>query len=107
MTGSRKARKAGEGKELKFEEAIRRLEAIVLELEGPDVPLEKALEMFEEGVRLSKICHRKLSEAEKKVQVLLEDESGGLAPHPFEEEEGAEGGEKEEAGEDEESETLF
>ncbi len=117
MTGAKKSRKDGKN-EPGFEEAIGRLEAIVRELEGSDIPLEKSLEMFEEGVRLSKICHRKLSEAEKKVQLLTKGASGELEAGPFGAdeagagEEGGDEGEADEEGEgtdeeDGENETLF
>jgi exodeoxyribonuclease VII small subunit len=104
VTGARKSRKDG-GQEPTFEAAIGRLEAIVRELEGADIPLEKSLEMFEEGVRLSKICHQKLSEAEKKVQVLTRGASGELEVKPFGPAEPAAGGEgQDEAVEGEEGE---
>jgi len=82
MAGARRAKKAHVGGELKFEEAIARLEAIVKELEGAEVPLEKALGLFEEGVRLSKLCNATLEEAEKKVRVLLKNEAGELEEGP-------------------------
>ena len=95
MTSARKA--SGKEKDFKFEEAVDRLEAIVEKLEGSDVPLEEALGLFEEGVRLSKACHKKLAEAEKKVQILLEDDEGNLKAQPFEEDDE----EEDEAPEDE------
>ncbi len=100
MTDGRKEKKTKKEKTIKFEKAIEILEAIVQELEGSDVPLKEALELFEEGVKLSKVCHQKLSEAEKKVQVLLEGEGGQLRREPFEGEEAGEEGQDEESGGD-------
>lgn len=73
-----------------FEEALRELEDIVNRLERGDLPLEEALRLFEEGVKLSRYCHRKLDEAQKKVAVLLKDERGEIVPQPFEPGEGDE-----------------
>jgi exodeoxyribonuclease VII small subunit len=98
MSSGKKSVKKSAEENLKFEEAISRLEKIVQELEGSDVPLEEALAMFEEGVRLSKACHQKLSEAEKKVQVLIKNGMGELQEEPFEgveEEDGGQGGSSE------------
>jgi exodeoxyribonuclease VII small subunit len=61
---------------VKFEKAIERLEAIVAELEQGDLPLEESLKIFEEGVRLSKSCLKILEEAERKVEVLVQDKEG-------------------------------
>ena len=72
-------------KGLSFEKAMEKLEGIVQELEAGDLPLEKALKKFEEGVQLSKFCSAKLDETEKKISVLLEDGEGGFAEAPFDE----------------------
>ena len=69
--------------ELKFEEALGRLEAIVKTLEKGDLPLEDSLKVFEEGVGLSRNCLRMLDEAEKKVEILLSDADGGVQTRPF------------------------
>ncbi len=61
---------------VKFEKAIERLEAIVEELEQGDLPLEESLKIFEEGIRLSKSCLKILEEAERKVEVLVQDQEG-------------------------------
>ena len=53
-----------------FETALQRLEEIVKKLETGDLPLASALELFEEGVTLSRFCHTKLDEAERKVEIL-------------------------------------
>ncbi len=55
----------------KFEDSLQRLEKIVSELEKGEVPLEKALSLFEEGVALSGACRKELEQAEGKVEVLL------------------------------------
>ena len=53
-----------------FEEAIKRLEEIVSELESGEIEIEKALTVFEEGTRLSKICAKKLSNIERRIEIL-------------------------------------
>jgi exodeoxyribonuclease VII small subunit len=73
--------------EKKFEHALERLEEIVGELEKGDLPLEQSLKLFEEGIKLSRICSKRLEEAERKVEVLLKDRSGSVIAKPFEEEE--------------------
>ena len=67
----------------KFEDCLQRLETIVGELEKGDVPLEKALKLFEEGIQLSNSCRKELQEAEGKVEILLK-QNGKLQPEPFE-----------------------
>ena len=67
----------------KFEECIGRLEKIVLELEQGDVPLEKSLTLFEEGMQLSSACRKELEQAEGKVEILLK-QNGKLQAEPFE-----------------------
>jgi exodeoxyribonuclease VII small subunit len=73
--------------EKKFEAALGRLEEIVEELETGDLPLEQSLKVFEEGIKLSRICNKRLEEAERKVDILLKDKSGNIVTKPFEEEE--------------------
>jgi len=68
-----------------FESAIKRLEEIVAELESGDLQLEKSLGLFEEGINLSRFCHTKLDEAERKVTILLKDAEGELKPATFDE----------------------
>ena len=58
-------------KDITFEEALKNLEQSVERLESGDLPLEKALEVFETGIHMSRICSRKLEEAEKKVELLI------------------------------------
>ena len=55
----------------RFEEALEQLEAIVDQLEGGDLSLEEALKKFEEGIKLSRFCQRKLNETEQKITTLL------------------------------------
>ena len=66
----------------KFEECLTRLEQIVDELEKGDIPLEKALALFEEGVKLSQTCRKELETAEGKVEILLR-QNGKLQAEPF------------------------
>jgi exodeoxyribonuclease VII small subunit len=61
---------------VKFEQAMARLEAIVGELEKGDLPLDESLKIFEEGIRLSKNCLKILEEAERKVEVLVQEQNG-------------------------------
>jgi exodeoxyribonuclease VII small subunit len=67
----------------KFEESLQRLETIVGELEKGDVPLDRALELFDEGMKLSGSCRKELEEAEGKVEILLK-RNGKLQPEAFE-----------------------
>lgn len=60
-------------KELKFEDALEELEGIVSKLESEELPLEDSLSLFEKGISLSKVCNKKLEEAEKKVDLLLKE----------------------------------
>ena len=69
--------------QFKFEDALARLETIVGQLEKGDLPLEDSLKIFEEGVRLSKNCLKMLEEAERKVEILLQDKDGRKRPKPF------------------------
>ena len=67
----------------KFEECLERLERIVQELEKGEVPLEKSLTLFEEGMQLSATCRKQLEEAEGKVEILSK-QNGKLQTEPFE-----------------------
>jgi len=73
-------------KEPGFEESLRRLEEIVDRLEGDELPLEEALALFEEGVKLAEECGKRLDAAEKKVMLLLREADGRLSETPFSEE---------------------
>jgi exodeoxyribonuclease VII small subunit len=68
---------------VKFEEALARLEAIVTELERGQLPLEDSMRIFEEGMKLSKICLKMLEEAERKVEILIKDKDGSKRARPF------------------------
>jgi exodeoxyribonuclease VII small subunit len=68
-----------------FEASLKELENIVQQLEGGDLPLEKSLELFERGVRLSRECQKRLDEAERRVEILLKSSDGVLTPVPFNE----------------------
>jgi exodeoxyribonuclease VII small subunit len=72
--------------EIKFEEALTRLEEIVEKLEDGDLPLDESLSAFEEGIRLSRICAKLLNEAERKVEILTKGEDDQLIAKPYEEE---------------------
>lgn len=65
-----------------FEQAMDRLEAIVAKLESGEVPLEAAIELFQEGMQLSRMCGQKLEQVERRIEMLVEDESG-LGRKPF------------------------
>ena len=67
-----------------FETALKRLEEIVKKLENGDLSLDSALELFEEGIKLSRFCHTKLEQAERRVEILLKDGSGQPRAAPFE-----------------------
>ena len=69
---------------IKFEDAIKKLENIVKELESGDVEIEKALNLFEEGTGLSKICTKKLSKIERRIEILKKGEKGGDVLELFE-----------------------
>ncbi|MEI7024658.1 exodeoxyribonuclease VII small subunit [Paenibacillus sp. y28] len=71
-----------EAAELSFEQAMDKLEHIVANLESGDVPLEQAIELFQEGMKLSMLCGQKLDQVERKIEVLIE-ENGGLTRKPF------------------------
>jgi len=66
-----------------FEDAMAQLESIVEALESGDLPLEKAIKTFEEGVRLSRFCFEKLDETEKKINLLLKDNNGTVREKTF------------------------
>lgn len=61
---------------------MEKLEAIVSRLESGDVPLETAIELFQEGMKLSQLCGSKLEQVERKIEMLIETEQG-LQRKPF------------------------
>jgi exodeoxyribonuclease VII small subunit len=84
-------------KQPSFEDLMERLEEIAAELESGELGLQKAIERYEEGVRCYGECHRILTSAEKKVEILTRTQEGTLEAKPFEEaaEPDEEGGETE------------
>jgi len=72
-----------ETQELKFDEAIADLEQVVEQLESGDLSLEDSLAAFEKGVGLVRYCNQKLSEVEKKVELLVKDKQGHLRLQAF------------------------
>lgn len=59
-----------------FEASLEALEKIVNQLEDGDLPLEKSLELFEQGIRLSRECQERLGQAERRIEMLLRDSQG-------------------------------
>jgi exodeoxyribonuclease VII small subunit len=62
----------------KFEEAMDKLEEIIKKMETGDMELEESLKAFEEGIKLARVCAKKLDEAQRRVEVLLRNEEGLL-----------------------------
>ena len=69
--------------EIKFEKAIQRLEKIVDDLEKGELDIDRSLEIFEEGIKMSRVCSKKLSEAEAKIEKLTQNEKGELITELF------------------------
>ena len=67
-----------------FEASLEALEQIVRQLESGDLPLEKSLELFEQGIRLSRECQERLSQAERRIEVLMRDNQGRTVVNSFE-----------------------
>ena len=67
----------------KFEESLRRLEDIVKQLEQGDLTLDSSLKLFEDGIKLSRLCSRQLEEAERRVEMLLQGDGDGESTKPF------------------------
>ena len=70
-------------KSVNLEKSIADLETLVDELESGDLPLEKAMKKFEEGIKLTRQCQAALKEAEQKVEVLVQSAGGVEALEPF------------------------
>ena len=68
-----------------FEASLEALEQIVHQLENGDLPLEKSLELFEDGIRLSRQCQERLNQAERRIELLLRDNQGRPVVSAFEE----------------------
>lgn len=73
--------------EFKFEKAVEKLEKIVEFLESGEASLDEALKKYEEGVKISRLCAQKLSEAEKKIEILTRTLNGSMTAEPFSPEE--------------------
>jgi exodeoxyribonuclease VII small subunit len=69
-----------------FETALKKLEEIVKKLENGELSLDSALQLFEEGIKLSRFCHTKLEEAERRVEILVKNSSGQPKAVAFESE---------------------
>jgi len=72
-------------KEQNFEGALKKLEKIVDELESGDLSLSDAIKKYEEGMKLSQFCTKKLHDIQKKIEVLVKDSSGNIQAKPFSE----------------------
>lgn len=68
-----------------FETSLEALEQIVRQLEDGDLSLEKSLELFEQGIRLSRECQERLSQAERRIEILLRDNQGKPVAAAFKE----------------------
>ena len=66
-----------------FEKSFEHLEKIVHRLENEELPLDESLQLFEEGIRLSRFCNQKLEEVEKKIELILSDAKGQPKTEPF------------------------
>jgi len=66
-------------KQMHFEEAFKRLEVIVRNLESGDLSLEESMKLFEEGIGLTEACKSRLEDAEQKIQLLLKSSDGNLS----------------------------
>lgn len=70
--------------ELKFEEALKKLEKIVEDLEKGDLTLDEALKKYQEGIDLSRSCSARLENAKKKIDILSKNKKGDMELKPFE-----------------------
>ena len=73
-----------------FEDAMGELEQIIEELEGGELPLEESLTKYEKGMAALKLCRDILDKAEKKIEILVKDDAGGVEAQPFDEPDDAE-----------------
>jgi len=71
--------------EIKFEDALKKLEKIVTDLEDGSLSLDDALNKYEEGIKLSKLCAKRLELAKKKVEILMKPDDGSVELKPFDE----------------------
>ena len=77
------AKKPEPAKKPDFEKSLARLEEVVLRLENPQLSLDDAMKLFEEGVALSRECQRQLEDAEGRVEILLKKADGKITAEPF------------------------
>jgi len=82
MSKPSKAAEAARADNLPFEEAMKRLEAIVDAMESEDLPLETLLSRYEEGMKLARVCQAKIADAELKIQQLEKNAQGALTLKP-------------------------
>ena len=75
-----------------FETSLEELERIVRELEQGELTLEKSLELFEQGVKLSRECQERLNQAERRIEILMRDNQGRAVVRPFDPESELSGG---------------
>ena len=73
--------------EMKLEEAMRRLDEVVRALDSDRLDLEESLRLYEEGVRLVRVCHERLSDAERRISALRISEDGEMIEEPFDKKE--------------------
>ncbi len=66
-----------------FEKNLKRLEEIVAKLEKGELTLEESLKLFEEGIKLARTCEKALTEAERRVEILIRNEEGQMEAKPF------------------------
>ena len=71
--------------EIKFEEALKKLEKIVEDLEQGDISLDEALKKYQEGIELSRVCAQRLDQAKKKIDVLVKNKKGEFELKPLDE----------------------
>lgn len=70
-------------KDISFEKAMEKLEKIVDELEGGDIPLDTSLKKYEEGVNLARLCQEKLDKAKQKIELLMKNKEGKFVKKDF------------------------
>ena len=69
--------------EIKFEDALKKLEKIVEDLEKGDISLDESLSKYEEGMDLAKVCQKKLEKAREKIEILVKSKNGKMKLEPF------------------------
>jgi exodeoxyribonuclease VII small subunit len=69
--------------ERSFETSLAELEEIVAKLEAGDLPLESSLELFEKGIGLSRECRERLTNAERRIEILVREADGSMSAKPI------------------------